>query len=129
MKVIINKAVGSFNLSHKAIQRYAELKGINLYGYYEKENGSYYRSDDEEAIETYSTAQLTPQDTFRETWSIFQLDRHDPLLVQVVEELKEEANTSFSRLKIVEIPEGVQYEIHETDAGIESIHEVHRIWY
>ena len=43
------------------------------------------------------------------------------------ETLGEKANTRFSDLKIVEIPDGVDYEIDEYD-GIESIHEKHRSW-
>ena len=31
MKVVINACYGGFGLSHKAIMRYAELKGFKLY--------------------------------------------------------------------------------------------------
>lgn len=60
------------------------------------------------------------------------LERHDPLLVQVVEELgpdkhREGASGRCAQLHIVEIPDGVQYEIDEYD-GMESIHEIHRSW-
>ena len=54
-------------------------------------------------------------------------DRTDPLLVQVVEELGEEANGRFAELKVIEIPDDVQWELAEYD-GIESVHEVHRSW-
>jgi hypothetical protein len=53
--------------------------------------------------------------------------RADPLLVRVVEELGEEANGSFAKLKVVEIPDGVDYQIDDYD-GVESIHEKHRSW-
>ena len=33
MKVVINKCFGGFGLSHKAIMRYAEIKGFKLYRY------------------------------------------------------------------------------------------------
>lgn len=56
-----------------------------------------------------------------------ELDRTDPLLIQVVRELGKEANTQVSELKIVEIPDGTDYEIDEYD-GNESIHEKHRSW-
>jgi hypothetical protein len=48
-------------------------------------------------------------------------------LVQVIEELGEEANGSHAKLEVIEIPDGVEYTIDEYD-GIESIHEKHRSW-
>lgn len=53
--------------------------------------------------------------------------RHYGPLVQAVEELGELANGGFSSLKVIEIPDGVDYEIDDYD-GIESVHEVHRSW-
>src|SRR4249919_1762745 len=53
--------------------------------------------------------------------------RDDPRAVQVVEELGAAASEVFSRLEVVEIPDGVKWHIHEYD-GAESIHEDHRTW-
>jgi len=47
-------------------------------------------------------------------------DRSDPILVQVVEELGEEADTAFSELYIRELPEGTLYRIDEYD-GMETV--------
>ena len=47
--------------------------------------------------------------------------RHYAPLVQAVEELGERANGGFAKLKVVDIPDGVDYEIDEYD-GVESIH-------
>lgn len=58
---------------------------------------------------------------------MFNDDRTNPLLIQVVEELGHEADGSCAELKIVEIPDGVDYEIDEYD-GNETIDEVHRSW-
>lgn len=55
------------------------------------------------------------------------LNREDPLLIKVVEMLGDKANGRHAKLKIVEIPDGVEYEIDEYD-GIESVHEIHRVW-
>jgi hypothetical protein len=54
-------------------------------------------------------------------------DRADPLLIKVVEELKEKANGACAELSIVEIPDGTDYEIDEYD-GMERVHERHRSW-
>lgn len=54
-------------------------------------------------------------------------DRADPILIQVVEELGDEANGKCAKLRIVEIPDGVDYEISEYD-GNEHVSEKHRTW-
>jgi hypothetical protein len=54
-------------------------------------------------------------------------DRANPLLIQTVEELGEAANGRFAELKVIEIPDGVEWEINEYD-GVESVHEKHRSW-
>jgi len=53
--------------------------------------------------------------------------RDCPYLVQVVETLGDRADTDYSELKIVEIPDGVQWEIHDY-GGSEWIAEKHRVW-
>jgi hypothetical protein len=50
----------------------------------------------------------------------WEINRDDPILVQVVEEFGKDANDSFSDLKIVDIPKGTLYRIDEYD-GRESI--------
>lgn len=57
--------------------------------------------------------------------SIFYGDDKD--LVEVVELLGDKANGSYAKLRIVEIPDDVNFVIEEYD-GIESIHEAHRSW-
>lgn len=48
------------------------------------------------------------------------IDRTDPILVQVVEELGEDANGSYAKLRIEELPKGTIYRIDEYD-GFESV--------
>ncbi len=55
------------------------------------------------------------------------IDRDDPILVRVVEELGKEASGSYARLKIVEIPDDIEWEIDEYD-GQEWVSERHRRW-
>ena len=58
---------------------------------------------------------------------IEEINRDDPELVQMVEDLGEEANDVYSKLKVVEIPDGVEWEISEYD-GFETVEEEHRSW-
>lgn len=53
--------------------------------------------------------------------------RDDPMLVQVVLRLGDVANNQHSKLKVVEIPDDVEWNIHEYD-GLEWVAEAHRIW-
>ena len=55
----------------------------------------------------------------------FNIGRNNPILVEIVEQLGESANTRFSELKVVEIPDDVRWQIEEHD-GNEWIAEKHR---
>lgn len=106
MKVVINKRYGGFGISLKAAERMAELGSK-----YAIEELEYYKSKGNERW-----------------YGGISIDRSDPILVQVVEELGEESFDERSSLKIVTIPDDVEYEIMDYD-GMESVHEKHRVWY
>lgn len=53
--------------------------------------------------------------------------RSDSNLVQVVEELGSAANGNYAKLKIVEIPNDVEFSIEDYD-GMEWVAEKHRTW-
>ena len=117
-KIVTNRCYGGFSLSHQAILRYAEIKGIKLY--LEKDNG----------FTTYWTA---PKDQRRGerrseiTLYDRSITRDDLALVQTVEELGEAADGGCAELGITEIPDGVEWEITEYD-GLEYVAEAHRTW-
>ena len=54
-------------------------------------------------------------------------NRADHKLVECVETLGDAANGSLAKLKVVEIPDDVEWEIEEYD-GVEWVSEVHRTW-
>ncbi len=110
MKIVYSACYGGYGLSEAAVIRYAELAGIKIYP--EKES-------------FYTMYYLTPPtgneeiDNNRNTFETGSIERHDPLLVQVVEELKENANSQFSKLTIYET-DSRMYRIDEYD-GYESV--------
>lgn len=57
-----------------------------------------------------------------------ELERDDPILIEVVKLLGTEANGKFADLKIVEIPDGTDYVIEDYE-GVEHVAEVHQTWY
>ena len=57
----------------------------------------------------------------------FRDDRTNPELIECIESIGEEANGRYADLKVVEIPDDVEWEIEEYD-GIEWVSEKHRTW-
>ena len=100
-KVVINVCYGGFSLSKEAQDMYCVQKGIDP-----GEWNSY---------------------GFYENFHEYDLERDDPVLVDVVERLGEQACGNYSSLKIVEIPEDVKWMVEEYD-GAEWVAEVHRTW-
>lgn len=60
-------------------------------------------------------------------WWYGDIDRDDPILVRVVEELGADADGNYADLKVVKIPADVDWEIDEYD-GAEWVAERHRTW-
>ena len=56
-----------------------------------------------------------------------EIARDCPHLVETVRTLGPAADTRYSNLKVVEIPDGVQWSVHEYD-GSEWVAENHRTW-
>ena len=134
MKIVINACYGGFGLSEKAILRYAELKGLTLYPEGTGIFTTYWRvpEDAREDQSNYFTWSLKEQHASnmrraKQVWHECEIQRDDPALVQVVEELGADANARFAELEIVEIPDGVAWQIEEYD-GLERVAEKHRTW-
>ncbi len=137
-KIVTNRCFGGFSISHEAVLRYAEIKGITLYP--EKgdfdfwtywtvpedqrsamlEGAAWHAATLEERIEANA-------DYDKKTICNREIDRDDKVLVQVVEELGEAANGNCAKLVITEIPDDATWQIEEYD-GNEHIAEHHRTW-
>lgn len=136
-KIVINACFGGFSLSHEAVLRYAELKGVTVHtkplGF---GTGYLYATipwdEMPEAPEPWHEETIEKRIAFNQAYAKHQFydrdfPRDDPHLVQVVEELGAKASGECAKLKIVKIPDDVKWEISEYD-GMESVEEVHRSW-
>lgn len=128
MKIVINACHGGFGLSHKAVMRYFEIKGQTVYP--EKIALNEYGADDDDSVFSYWKYWTSESDDRQQVDSILEYDilRNDSALVQVVEELGESANGQYSKLKVIEIPDDVEWCVEEYD-GSEWVAEKHRTWY
>lgn len=137
-KVVINKCYGGFGLSPQAVKRFAELQGKECHFYLSQTDMIPISEEEAAAHGLFWHAFDTPDAVFprnsnnSDWWDTHCISRHDierddPILIRVVEELGEGANSKLSKLKIVEIPDDVKYIIQEYD-GMEWIAEKHRTW-
>ena len=140
MKIIVNKCYGGWGLSNVAIKRFLELQGKECFFYkqtkYKHDGGieEYVKVNemDEKSFSVYSCTEDLGDviNNFPSKAHVYINSdyRIDPLLIQTLEELGEDVcSASLAKLKIVEIPDGISWEIDEYD-GIESVHETHRSW-
>jgi len=114
MKVVINKCFGGFGLSDRAIhwlrgKRCEWAQAVVLIG---------------EPWPDGEVSDFFGEDQNRLPPDVPRTDHH---LVRVVEELGEAADGCHAHLKIVEVPEGVEWHIEEYD-GVEWVAEAHRTW-
>jgi hypothetical protein len=141
--VVINGRHGGFGLSTEAVLRYLEIKGISCWVEPSKKFGSImpptywlvspeHRVEEEVDSERWYRMTQAERQRYNQLYSqqVFQdrdLDRDDPVLVQVVRELGHKASGRHAELKIVEIPADVEWDIDEYD-GQEWVAEKHRTW-
>ena len=114
-KIVINSKHGGFGLSDEAVELYSKFSGLNLKKV-EKEWSfcSHFYIDGIEDDDHY--------------FADDDIERDDPILVGVVTALGDKASGRHAKLKIVEIPDDVEYHIEEYD-GLEHVAEKHRTWY
>lgn len=123
MQVVINNCYGGFSLSDKAVRLYAEKKGLTLYPepseYGDGLEPTYYLVPEQDRIKIlkeWNTASLEERKKYneesdREALYCRDLERNDPVLIEVVRELGREANGPCADLGIVEIPDDVEWEM------------------
>ena len=136
MKVVINKCYGGFSLSPKAVKLLADKRGQKCYFFessYDNKTGEHkYIPLSEGFPEGLFWSAFSTKNPNEKNYSKYYLDsrpsdRSNPLLVEVVETLGADADGACAELKVVDIPDGVEYDIEEYD-GMEHIAEKHRTW-
>lgn len=129
MKIVLNKCYGEFGLSPLAVKRYLELKGKECFFYEKLDLSDLVIKKDLNDLQSnypfYFTRNFGGIFDITKNWDSVKeycfedrkMERHDPDLIKVVEELGcEVASGSFARLEI----EKVHYQIRNYD-GKETI--------
>jgi hypothetical protein len=114
MKIVINKRCGGFHLSKEAVLLYGEKKGLNIL------------AEEDKVIKGLNHYFLN-EDKEESSFAEWEIERNDPVLVEVVEQLGDLANSRYAKLKIVEVPDDVKWYIYDY-YGVEEVHEEHRKW-
>lgn len=140
MKVVINGCYGGFGVSHEGMLRYFKIKGQPVWPEQSTDywkHCTYWTVSPENRPETkkgdaFSKMSIKDHQAYNKAWSentvyYRNIERNDPALVQVVEELGDKANGTYAELHVVEIPDGIDWQIEEYD-GMERVEENHRSW-
>lgn len=139
MKVAINAKHGGFGLSAKAIKLYCNKAGIpchffeiNYSNKEEKYNIVFEPTESPSGILRWRAFTVPNPAEHKDPYKYhfndsFTDDRANKHLIETIEELGDKANGPFAKLKIIEVPDDVQWHIEEYD-GRETIHENHRVW-
>lgn len=139
--IVINNCFGGFSLSEAGVIRYAELKGLKVYQEPSKQFFSilpptYWLVPPDQRVKElegdWYSHTLEARAAYNKAHSeqvLYDRDipRDDTALVQVVEEMGQEAAGRCAHLKVVEIPDGFAWEIAEYD-GNEHVAQVHETW-
>ena len=137
MKVILNKCYGGFGVSQEAYELYAKKKGIELFTYKLEcvnDKPIYRKTDTGSSIFAITFTkdfgdciELSDDNSEKYCLELRGSHREDPVLIEVVEELGDRASGRFSKLVVVDIPDGMEYEIDDYD-GVETLHEKVKKW-
>ena len=115
-KIVINSCFGGFGLSDEAFEKILDRKGIAWESCINKYD----------TVDHYNKGHMGEHEHYLYFCKLLD-DRSDKDLVAVVEEMGSKANGQYAYLKVVEIPDDVEWDVQEYD-GNEWVAEKHRIW-
>lgn len=143
MKIVLNKCYGGFSLSPEAVLKIYKRKGLTVYPYVSKSTQDFMKTEWiryqgqklESILATICYFEKDPgSDSFvasytevDDKYNMIDIDfdednmRSDNDLIAVVVELGDKANGTFAKLRVVEIPDGAEFNISDYD-GIETAH-------
>ena len=125
MELVINSCYGGFSISHEAVLEYCARAKLNVI--WKEDRYFYYYGIVPDLPKEGDVLDLNNPPNGKMFYPANDIERNDPILVQVVKDMGEKANGECAELSIVEIPNGVEWEIEEYD-GMEHIAEQHRTW-
>lgn len=102
MKIVINKCYGGFGLSEEAVLLYGKKKRLNII---------VVRDKIMKGLRHYYLDEVKDGNYFHVNY----IERNDPALVEVVNELGKKADGYCAKLKIVEIPDDFKWTIEGYD--------------
>jgi len=120
MKIAINTCYGGFGISNKAFEKLLDRKGIAFDKVDNEENRTFLGAS------YFEAGHAGDNDYYLSDYQFCE-DRTDPDLIAVIEEMTKDVDGFASDIKIVEIPDDVEWQIDEYD-GIEWVAEKHRTW-
>ena len=142
MKIVVSRNGAGFCMSIKGLYEYVLRKYGKAYIYVCTAPGIFTKQTDEEIAKNINKwllaeAHITKEDfgdtakdlyihgdVMREEY----IKRDDPVLIQVLEDLGDDAQGPYSKIEIIDIPDDVkEWEIEEK-FGYETIVEKHRKW-
>jgi hypothetical protein len=138
-EVVINECHGGFGLSYEATMEYAKLSGFELYPHIDESTRRIYGENaylkNPQILIHYTKVPWEEWEVVKNKdkksslyFSSRDIDRKDPLLLKLIKQKGSKwVSGFFARLKIVKIPDDVDYIIEEYD-GSEWIAETHRTW-
>ena len=138
MKIVINRLWTKFSLSREAVELYAKYAGREAYWYTVDSPGGYHTRCWKLGIgERHANEFCVSEDFGPECEAGVippgvdlyppRMQRDDPILVRVVEELGPAASSKYSKADVIEIPDGVCWEICDDRYG-EFVREKLREW-
>ncbi len=129
MKIVINRCYGGFGLSSKAVKRLVTKESELVKKFPLKAWEQDFRESSIDIGDGFKSSTWC-EDTIAKENTVYRIDytkRSHPDLVSIVEEMGRDAWGKHAELKVVEIPDGVDWEIEEYD-GMERIVEKRRVW-